>query len=221
MGLFRKTIDPARLEFEQEALPHLDALYAAALRLTRSPSDADDLVQDSILKAYRFYDRFEAGTNMKAWLFRIQTNTFINRYRRKVRERSVLDGAYADPVGEGVMSRAAMRALSQPVAAAERPLLAQEIQRALDELPDDYRIMVLLADVEELSYKEIAEVVGCPIGTVMSRLHRARKIMQKQLVAQAIHLGIISPDAISEEDAADQDALVRLDDYRRRKEQVG
>jgi RNA polymerase sigma-70 factor (ECF subfamily) len=211
MGLFRNR-DPEREAFEREALAHLDALYAAALRLTRSPSDAEDLVQDTFLKAYRFYERFEAGTNMRAWLFRIQTNTFINRYRRKTRERNVLDGAHAAPVGEGVMSRAAVRALSQPVAAAERRLLAAEIDRALAQLPEDYRVMILLADVEELSYKEIAEIVGCPIGTVMSRLHRARKMMQKHLVAQAIHLGIVS-------EVDEDEEPVSLDAWRRRREE--
>jgi RNA polymerase sigma-70 factor, ECF subfamily len=202
--------DRERVAFEQEALDHLDALYGAALRLTRSPSDAEDLVQDTYLKAHRFHDRFEAGTNLKAWLFRILTNTFINRYRRRTRERDVLDGIDADPVGEGVMSRAAMRALSAPVADAERSLLAQEIQGALDNLPEDYRVMILLADVEELSYKEIAEIVGCPIGTVMSRLHRARKMLQKHLVTQAVELGVIGPEQEPEEEP------VSLEAWRRR-----
>jgi len=218
MGMFAKepVRDAEREAFEQEAVEHLNALYGAALRLTRSPSDAEDLVQDTFLKAHRFYDRFEAGTNLKAWLFRILTNTFINKYRRRTRERDVLDGVDADPVGEGVMSRHAMRALSSPVADAERTLLAQEIQGALDTLPEDYRVMILLADVEELSYKEIAEIVGCPIGTVMSRLHRARKSMQKHLVAQAVELGVIPPqDGESEEP-------VSLEAWRKRKaEAVG
>jgi RNA polymerase sigma-70 factor (ECF subfamily) len=218
MGIFAKepVRDAEREAFEQEAVEHLNALYGAALRLTRSPSDAEDLVQDTFLKAHRFYDRFEAGTNLKAWLFRILTNTFINKYRRRTRERDVLDGVDADPVGEGVMSRHAMRALSSPVADAERTLLAQEIQGALDTLPEDYRVMILLADVEELSYKEIAEIVGCPIGTVMSRLHRARKSMQKHLVAQAVELGVIPPqDGESEEP-------VSLEAWRKRKaEAVG
>lgn len=213
MGIFRKerARDPEREVFEREALEHLDALYGAALRLTRSPSDAEDLVQDTYLKAHRFHDRFEAGTNLKAWLFRILTNTFINRYRRRTRERDVLDGVDADPVGEGVMSRSAMRALSTPVADAERSLLAQEIQGVLDNLPEDYRIMILLADVEELSYKEIAEIVGCPIGTVMSRLHRARKMMQRHLVSQAVELGVIPPEEEPEEEP------VSLEAWRRRK----
>jgi RNA polymerase sigma-70 factor (ECF subfamily) len=199
----------ARREFEEEALRHLDAMYATALRLTRSGADAEDLVQDAFVKAYRFYDRFEPGTNMKAWLLRILTNTFINKYRRSTRERRVLEGEVAEPVGEGVMSRAAMRALNDPISEAHRRLITAEIQRALDALPEDYRVMIVLADIEELSYKEIADIVGCPIGTVMSRLHRARKRMQKQLVEQAVQLGIV------EADAAPDAAPVSLDAYRR------
>jgi len=203
----------ARQEFEREALKHLDSLYGAALRYTRSPSDAEDLVQDAFVKAYRFYDRFEPGTNMKAWLFRILTNTFINKYRRKTRERKVLDGATAEPVGDGVMSRAAMRCLTDPVSEAQRRLIHAEIQDALDSLPEDYRIMIVLADIEELSYKEIAEIVGCPIGTVMSRLHRARKKMQKRLTAQAVQLGIIEEPAAAK--------TISLDAYRKSKEAAG
>jgi len=215
MGLFKKTSKreaKRRREFERETMPHLDALYATALRLTRAPSDAEDLVQDTLLKAYRFYDRFEAGTNLKAWLLKILTNTFINRYRRSVRERKVFDGVGARPVGEGVMSRAAMRGLSRPVEDVQRRILAREIQAAIDELPEDYRLMIVLADVEELAYKEIAEIVGCPIGTVMSRLHRARKALQKKLIHQAVELGIVDdpkPEAPS--------PLVSLAEYRRKK----
>jgi RNA polymerase sigma-70 factor (ECF subfamily) len=223
MGLFRRTqADPQREEFEREALKHLDSLYATALRLTRSPADAEDLVQDTFLKAYRFSDHFEAGTNLKAWLFKILTNTFINKYRRTTRERNVFEGQDADPVGEGVMSRAAMRALTEPETSAEEPILAREIQAALDHLPEEYRIMILLADVEELSYKEIADVVGCPIGTVMSRLHRARKLMQKRLVVQAMHLGIITPaQASPTADGGEGPQPIALDAYRRRKEAQG
>ena len=203
-----------RADFERGALEHLDALYAAALRLTRDASDAEDLVQDTFVKAYRFYDRFEAGTNLKAWLFRIQTNTFINRYRRKVRERDVLEGTSGAPVGDGVMSRAAMRALSQPVASAEQAVLAREIENALATLPDEHRLMVLLADVEEFSYREIAEVVGCPIGTVMSRLHRARRSLQEHLVSQAVHMGIVASENLSDSPAPE---AISLERFRRRK----
>jgi len=208
----------ARAEFEREALKHLDSLYGAALRLTRTPADAEDLVQDAFVKAYRFYDRFEPGTNMKAWLFRILTNTFINKYRRNSRERKVLEGRDAEPVGDGVMSRAAMRALTDPVSEAQRRLITAEIQEALETLPEEYRLMIVLADVEELSYKEIADVVGCPIGTVMSRLHRARKRMQRRLVSQAVQLGIIDE---SRELESDQEEPISLDEFRRRKEANG
>jgi RNA polymerase sigma-70 factor, ECF subfamily len=186
-----KKIATERALFETEARPHLDGLYSMALRLTRSPVDAEDLVQDTLVRAYRFFDSFEAGTNFKAWLLRIQMNTFVNRYRRASRERQVFDGPMATPVGEGVMSRASMRGLTDPVGDAQRNLIALEIKRAFEELSEEARAMVLLADVEELSYKEIADIVGCPIGTVMSRLHRARKQLQVSLHNHAVQLGII------------------------------
>jgi RNA polymerase sigma-70 factor (ECF subfamily) len=187
--------------FEELALEHVDALYGAALRLTRVPSEAEDLVQDALVRAYRFQHHFEPGTNMRAWLLRILTNTFINHYRRSSRERRVLDRDEGSPAGDGVMSRAAMRGLTDAVSVAQQGLLREEILRALDELPDEYRVMIVLADIEELSYKEIAEAVGCPIGTVMSRLHRARKLMQKRLIDQAVDMGIVrEPDEESAED---------------------
>jgi RNA polymerase sigma-70 factor (ECF subfamily) len=202
----------ARRLFEAEVRPHLDSLYSTALRLTRSPVDAEDLVQDTLVRAYRFYDRFEAGTNFKAWLLRIQMNAFVNRYRRAARERQVFEGPMAVPVGEGVMSRSTMRGLVDPVGDAQRRIIAQEINRAFEELSDDGRAMVLLADVEELSYKEIAEVIGCPIGTVMSRLHRARKQLQSSLQQHAAQLGIIEAD---EQERVDDP--VSLEAFRSRK----
>lgn len=213
MAVDRASVESVREEFSREALQHLDTLYGAALRLTRSESDAEDLVQDAILKAYRFWDHFEPGTNLRAWLLRIQTNTFINKYRRKTRERKVLGGDQAEPVGDGVMSRAAMRALTDPVGDAMRSLVTQEIQAALDELSDEHRLMIVLADVEELSYKEIADIVGCPVGTVMSRLHRARKQMQLRLVDTAIGMGIV--------DTPPAEEPVSLDAYRRTRQVNG
>ena len=167
MTWWRQRQDPAREAFDAEVLPHLDTLYAHALRLTRSPSDADDLTQETVLRAFRFHDRFEPGSNMKAWLLRIQYNAFVNRYRRVTRERDVEKDGAESAVGADVMSRDALRALTDPTGTAMRPLVLRELQAALDTLPDDQRTVVLLADVEELSYKEIAEVLGCPIGTVM------------------------------------------------------
>lgn len=206
-----KKIATERRLFETEARPHLDMLYSTALRLTRSPVDAEDLVQDTLVRAYRFYDRFEAGTNFKAWLLRIQMNTFVNRYRRATRERQVFDGPMATPVGEGVMGRATMRGLTDPVGDAHRQIIAREINRAFEQLSEDARAMVLLADVEELSYKEIAEVMGCPIGTVMSRLHRARKQLKASLQVHAVQLGIIDAE---DEDTEDP---VSLEAFRTRK----
>lgn len=212
-------------EFERAALQHLDTLYGTALRLTRDASEAEDLVQDSLVRAYRFQHHFEPGTNLKAWLLRILTNTFINHYRRSTRERRVLDPQEGAPVGEGVMSRAAMRGLTDSVSLAQEGLLRDEIRVALDELPEDYRMMIVLADVEELSYKEIAEAVGVPIGTVMSRLHRARKLMQKRLIDQAIHMGIVQereqPEPNDPLERGDDPAPIDLATYRDRKKSAG
>jgi RNA polymerase sigma-70 factor (ECF subfamily) len=203
-------------EFEEAALSHLDALFGAALRLTRNESEAQDLVQDALVRAYRFQHHFEPGTNLKAWLLRILTNTFINHYRRSARERKVLDHEEGAPIGDGVMSRAAMRSLTDSTAVAQEGLLREEILAAIDSLPEDYRIMVVLADVEELAYKEIADTLSVPIGTVMSRLHRARKLLQKSLVEQAIQMGIVSPSALDEEaEAAAQP--VDLNAFRQKK----
>ena len=189
-----KKFDTERELFESEARPHLDVLYSIATPadpLTgrrRGPGARHPGSRLPILR------RFEAGTNFKAWLLRIQMNTFVNRYRRATRERQVFEGPMAMPVGEGVMGRATMRGLTDPVGDAQRRLIGREIQRAFDELSEDARAMVLLADVEELSYKEISEIVGCPIGTVMSRLHRARKQLQGSLQSHAVQLGIIEDD---------------------------
>jgi RNA polymerase sigma-70 factor (ECF subfamily) len=199
-------------DFERSALEHLDALYGTALRLTRNQSEAEDLVQDTLVRAYRFQHQFQAGTNLKAWLLRILTNTFINHYRRSARERKALDQEEGSPVGDGVMSRSAMRGLLDANAVAQEGLLREEITAALDDLPDDYRAMIVLADVEELSYKEIAETVNVPIGTVMSRLHRARKLMQKRLLNQAIQMGIVR-----EVEVPSEEPVLDLESYRKKR----
>lgn len=185
MGWFATGRDAVREEFDSDVLPHMETMYANALRLTRTPADAEDLVQDTVLRAFRFFDRFERGTNLKAWLLRIQYNTFVNRYRRSAKERDVKETMALQPVGEDVVSRDALRALTDPVGNALRPLIANELEAALAALPEDHRMVVVLADVEELSYKEIAEVLGCPIGTVMSRLHRARRTLRSRLLEHA------------------------------------
>lgn len=180
--------------FEAEALSHIDALYGVAVRMTKNPADAEDLVQDALVKAMRARHQYQAGTNLKAWLFKILTNTFINKFRRGGLERSVLDGPDADPLVDGWVSASSMRSMRDAETQALRPLLEAEIDRALDELPEEFRLAVVLSDVEELSYKEIAEAMGCPVGTVMSRLHRGRKLLQKKLYDHAVMLGI-APEA--------------------------
>lgn len=177
--------------FTEEALAHLDALYGVACKLTRNPTEAEDLVQDALLKAMRGRDQFQSGTNLKAWLFRILTNTFINKYRRGGLERSVLDGPDADPLADGWVSASTMRQLRDPETLALMPLVEEEIGRALDALPPEFRLAVVLSDVEEFSYEEISKIMGCPIGTVMSRLHRGRKLLQGSLYNHAMALGIV------------------------------
>ena len=199
--------------FEAQTLEHLDALYAVSCRLTKAPLDAEDLVQDTLVKAMRARDQYEPGTNLKAWLFKILHNTFINKYRRGGLERVVLEGPDADPLADGWVSAASMRALRDPETQALRPLVQAEIHKALDELPEEFRLAVVLSDVEELSYKEIADVMNCPVGTVMSRLHRGRRLLQKRLYDHAVYLGIAPVnDAPSEEAGA-----VDIAAYRARK----
>jgi RNA polymerase sigma-70 factor (ECF subfamily) len=191
---------------------------AVATRLTRSPVEGEDLVQDTLVKAMRAHSQFEPGTNLKAWLLRILTNTFINRYRRGSLERTVTESDDADPLWDGWMSTASMEAMRDPESAALRPMLEAEIRRALAELPEDFRLAVVLADVEELSYREIADILSCPIGTVMSRLHRGRQLLKLKLADHARDLGII-PDTLDNESGqnAEDDEPVNLAKYRNRK----
>lgn len=192
--------------FEQDTLGHLDAMYSVACRLTRNPTQAEDLVQDAIVKAMRARDQFQAGTNLKAWLLRIVTTTFLNQYKRGGLEREVLDGPDADPLADGWMGTSTMRSMRDAESLALQPLVQQELQAALDALPEEFRLAVVLCDVEELSYKEIADIMGCPIGTVMSRLHRGRKLLKVALHDHAVALGIIDESA----DASP----ANLDEYR-------
>jgi RNA polymerase sigma-70 factor (ECF subfamily) len=207
--------------FTDEALTHMDALYGVACKLTRNPTEAEDLVQDAFVKAMRARGQFHAGTNLKAWLFRILTNTFINKYRRGGLERSVLDGPDADPLADGWVSASTMRQLRDPETLALMPLVEDEIRHALDALPPEFRLAVVLSDVEEFSYEEIARIMGCPIGTVMSRLHRGRKLLQRTLYNHAIALGIVKGEervGDSKLDAnADGAKTANLAEYRARK----
>jgi RNA polymerase sigma-70 factor (ECF subfamily) len=203
--------------FERDALSHLPSLMAVATRLTRSPVEGEDLVQDTLVKAMRAHGQFEPGTNLKAWLLRILTNTFINRYRRGSLERSVVESEDTDPLWDGWMSTASMEAMRDPESAALRPMLEAEIRVALASLPEDFRLVVILADVEELSYREIADILGCPIGTVMSRLHRGRRMLKLKLVDHARELGIIPDTAELHDDHDETNQPVNLAEFRHRK----
>lgn len=178
----------AQADFEKLAMEHLPSLYSAAMRMTHNPSDAEDLVQEVYLKAYRGFGGFEDGTNLKAWLFRILTNTYINMYRAKKRrpEQSELDDVedlYLYRRLGGAEAAAASRTAED---VALESFTETEVQDAVDALPEAFRLPVLLADVEGFHYKEISEILDIPIGTVMSRLHRGRKALQKALYEFAV-----------------------------------
>jgi RNA polymerase sigma-70 factor (ECF subfamily) len=193
-----------RARFEEEALKHLDALYRTALRMTRNPSDAEDLVQDALVRAYRFYDRFQPGTNFRAWLFKILTNTYINTYRRKQgrpQESSLED------TEEFFLYNQLSADQEERVTDVEDTVLdglgADAIQRAIDQLPPAFRTTVQLSDVEGLSYAEIAEATGVAKGTVMSRLFRGRRQLQRALWDQAEAAGFTGGSKVHvEHDAA-------------------
>ena len=206
--------------FTEEVLGHMDALYGVACRLTRNPTEAEDLVQDALVKAMRAKEQFRAGTNLKAWLFKILTNTFINKYRRGGLERSVLDGPDADPLADGWVSASTMRQLRDPEATALLPIVEGEVRKALDQLPPEFRLAVILCDVEELSYEEIATVMGCPIGTVMSRLHRGRKLLQKALYQHALALGIVKGEDVVGEPKTEKSAVSSMEEFKQRKRGV-
>ncbi len=178
--------------FAEQAMEYMPALYSAALRMTRNGADAEDLVQETYLKAYRGFGGFQDGTNLKAWLYRILTNTFINSYRSKKRrpdetELDEVEDLYLYRRLGGLEAARASRS-------AEDELMDwftdTEVKDAIEDLPDQFRMAVLLADVEGFSYKEIAEILDIPIGTVMSRLHRGRKSLQKQLYDYALQRGL-------------------------------
>ena len=208
---------PIRADFEREALPHLSALYAAALRMTRNEKDAEDLVQEALLRAYRFFDTFEAGTNCKAWLFRILTNVFCNQYREREREHAIMTEVESSSANlEQFLGGAA--AAGPDGRDSETALLGRmvsaDVEKALAAVPSDFRMAVILADLEDFSYKEIAEIMDCPAGTVMSRLYRGRKILQGLLHGYAVEQGIIS----GKEDDGERGQTVNLEAYRRQRE---
>jgi RNA polymerase sigma-70 factor (ECF subfamily) len=180
-----------RDRFERDVLPLLPNLYAAALRMTRNPADAEDLVQDTYLRAFRGFSGFKEGTNLKAWLYRILTNSFINTYRKKQRQPQTVEGP--DDIDEWYLfDKLGGRNVELSAETEVLDKIPDEaVKTALESLPENFRLPVLLADVEGFSYKEIAEIMDTPIGTVMSRLHRGRKALQKALWDTAKERGLI------------------------------
>jgi len=172
-------------EFEELVLQHLDMLYAVALRLTRNPTEAEDLTQNTLVKALRFHDKFKKGTYIKAWLLTILRNTFINEYRRKARRPMQVELTGAEPAEETSPDPEVPLDLREQRREELLELLEDEVRHALDALPEDFRLAVIMADLEDRSYKEIAEAMDCPLGTVMSRLYRGRKLLRDQLEAYA------------------------------------
>jgi RNA polymerase sigma-70 factor (ECF subfamily) len=179
--------------FERDALPFLDQLYSAAMRMTRNPQDAEDLVQETFAKAYAAFHQFQEGTNLKAWLYRILTNTFINNYRKKQREPQP---SLTEDVEDWQLARAESHT-SSGLKSAEMQALERlpdsDVKDALSKLPEDFRLAVYLADVEGFPYKEIAEIMDTPIGTVMSRLHRGRRQLRAMLTDYARQRGMRVP----------------------------
>jgi RNA polymerase sigma-70 factor (ECF subfamily) len=188
----------ARARLEQAALEHIDALYRTALRMTRNESDAEDLVQEAYLRAFRSLHQFTEGTNLRAWLFRILTNTYINDYRRRQRRptNSSLDDLEEFYLYDHIIDSGVQPTSERPEDIVMTQLSVDTVIEAIESLPEEFRQVVLLADVEGFAYREIAEIVDIPVGTVMSRLYRARRRLQRLLYDSAVESGIIESVAI-------------------------
>ncbi len=185
----RSPISQKQREFQNEALPHMDFLYNYALRMTFNQADAEDLVQETFLKAFRFWDSYEQGTNIRAWLFRIMKNAYINRYRKEKKEPEKVEYQEVENFYNNVRGGTVETSDSQETL--YNNLLDDDVAAAIASLPADFRTVVILCDIEGLSYEEVAAFVECPIGTVRSRLHRGRKLLRSQLVEYAAKRGYV------------------------------
>ncbi len=183
-------------EFETEAMPHKSILFNFALRTTGNVEDANDLLQETFMKAFRFWDKYEKGTNIRAWLFRIMKNSYINRYRRETREPAMVDYDDVENFYDSIRDEATdSNDLQKQM---YNNMLSDEVTESLQNLPDDFRTVVILCDIEGLTYEEIADFLNCPIGTVRSRLHRGRKLLAESLQEYAKERGIVDGEDLEE-----------------------
>lgn len=182
---------PLREEFERVALPHLTHLYSAAFYLAKNEAEAEDLVQETYLRAFRFFDKFEPGTNCKAWLLSILRNLFINRYQQKKREPEMVDWEKIDQAYESMVARHEGAEKDNPESLFFSRVMDHEVEQALRGLPEEFRSAIILVDIQELSYEEAAKVMECPVGTIRSRVSRGRRMLQMALRDYAVKRGVI------------------------------
>jgi len=181
----RKPSETSAWDFDSQTMPYVDSLYNTAYRMTGNSQDAEDLVQETFFKAYKYYDKFQEGTNLKAWLFKILKNTFINNYRKKKLEPKSVEFSDIEDSFEKIVRHDPDEQPLDPESQYLANVMDEGVKKALEALPHDYRMVVILADLEDFSYKEIAEILECPVGTVMSRLYRGRKLLEKALMRYA------------------------------------
>jgi len=206
---------------EQEMLPHLDALYGYGLYLTRSRTEAEELVQETLIKGVRAFSQYQTGTNCKAWLFRIMHNTFLNNVRKKYAHLRFEEHVDAELVRREDL-KSFIRANPTPEESFVTQISKSKVRDAVEELPPQFRAVVVLADLEEFSYKEIAEILSCPVGTVMSRLHRGRKLLRIRLMSWARELGLVEAESAEageavETDLAEAEKVTSIAAYRRKR----